>query len=133
MCPDATWLTQANATCNDPSRKDWASRKCHTITDALGPFAECHSVVCLAVFRQFSPSWKLYLLQADPKEYFDICVYDTCGCDNGGDCECLCTAIAHYAHVCANKGMAINWRTNSLCREYARVFFSLGSSDIVDI
>ena len=28
------------------------------------------------------------------------CIKDTCGCNVGGDCECMCTAVSAYAQVC---------------------------------
>lgn len=42
----------------------------------------------------------------------------------GGDCECLCTAIAAYAHECANQGMPIKWRSKDLCGKVLISFFS---------
>ena len=41
-------------------------------------------------------------------------------CDSGGDCECLCSAIATYADECARHGIYVRWRSQELCREYAR-------------
>lgn len=38
-------------------------------------------------------------------------------CDSGGDCECLCTAIATYAEECGQRGVHIRWRSQDLCRE----------------
>lgn len=37
-------------------------------------------------------------------------------CDSGGDCECLCTAIAAYAEECNRRGVYIRWRSQELCR-----------------
>lgn len=37
-------------------------------------------------------------------------------CDSGGDCECLCTAIAAYAEECSRRGVYIRWRSQELCR-----------------
>lgn len=45
------------------------------------------------------------------------CMFDACACDSGGDCECLCTAIAAFAHECAAQGVPIKWRTPTLCRK----------------
>lgn len=39
-----------------------------------------------------------------------------CSCDSGGDCECLCTAIAAYAEECNRRGVYIRWRSQELCR-----------------
>ena len=43
----------------------------------------------------------------------------SCRCDRGGDCECLCTAIANFAYQCAKKGVVVEWRNNHLCRKYS--------------
>lgn len=58
------------------------------------------------------------LLQVNPEPYIDICTYDTCACESIGDCACFCDAIAAYAHVCAQKGVAVHWRSPTLCRKY---------------
>lgn len=41
-------------------------------------------------------------------------------CDSGGDCECLCSAIATYADECARHGIHVRWRSQELCRECAQ-------------
>ncbi|KAM6438314.1 von Willebrand factor [Rhynochetos jubatus] len=51
----------------------------------------------------------------NPEPYIDICMYDTCACESTGDCACFCDAIAAYAHVCAQKGVAVHWRSPTLC------------------
>lgn len=38
-------------------------------------------------------------------------------CDSGGDCECLCTAIATYAEECSQRGVSVRWRSQELCRK----------------
>ncbi|XP_043944002.1 otogelin-like protein [Protopterus annectens] len=43
------------------------------------------------------------------------CHSDTCNCNLGGDCECLCTSIAVYAHKCCQQGVKIQWRSQSVC------------------
>lgn len=44
-------------------------------------------------------------------------LFVTCfSCDSGGDCECLCTAIATYAEECNRRGVYIHWRSQELCR-----------------
>lgn len=50
--------------------------------------------------------------------YYEACVRDTCGCDTGGDCECLCDAVAAYAKACLDKGVCVDWRAPDFCREY---------------
>jgi hypothetical protein len=49
--------------------------------------------------------------------YYEACVRDACGCDTGGDCECLCDAVAAYAKACLDKGVCVDWRTPDFCRE----------------
>ncbi|GFN75363.1 sco-spondin [Plakobranchus ocellatus] len=77
-----------------PQRKAWATESCAVLDSDL--FAPCHSIVDRAPFMK-------------------RCVFDACGCDLGGDCECLCTSLAAYAHECAVRGVAIKWRSNDLC------------------
>jgi hypothetical protein len=52
-----------------------------------------------------------------PEFSFFRCIFDACGCDLGGDCECLCTAISAYAQACNIRGSSIKWRTQQLCRK----------------
>uniref|UniRef100_A0A8C5X262 von Willebrand factor n=1 Tax=Malurus cyaneus samueli TaxID=2593467 RepID=A0A8C5X262_9PASS len=51
----------------------------------------------------------------NPEPYIDICLYDTCACESVGDCACFCDTIAAYAHVCAQKGIVVHWRSPTLC------------------
>ncbi|XP_030394674.1 von Willebrand factor isoform X3 [Gopherus evgoodei] len=51
----------------------------------------------------------------NPELYMDICMYDTCACESVGDCACFCDAIAAYAHICAQKGAVVHWRSSTLC------------------
>lgn len=60
------------------------------------------------------------LLQVNPEPYIDICLYDTCACESVGDCACFCDAVAAYAHACAQKGVAVHWRSPTLCRKYTK-------------
>lgn len=57
-------------------------------------------------------------LQVDVAWFYRNCLTDTCNCNRGGDCECLCTSIAAYAHKCCQQGVTIRWRSPSVCREY---------------
>lgn len=75
-----------------PHRKPGAHKACAIIKS--NTFAPCHSLV-------------------DPGPYYSRCVYDTCGCDMVGDCECTCEAVAAYAYECLAVGVAIDWRTES--------------------
>ncbi|XP_023578670.1 mucin-6 [Octodon degus] len=78
-------------------RRAWAERKCSIINSQT--FAACHS--------------KVYHLP-----YYEACVRDTCGCDTGGDCECLCDAVAAYAKACLDKGVCVDWRAPDFCPIY---------------
>ncbi|XP_025915960.1 otogelin-like protein [Apteryx rowi] len=51
----------------------------------------------------------------DVTSFVKNCHTDTCNCNLGGDCECLCTSIAAYAYKCCQQGAAIHWRSPTLC------------------
>ncbi|KAL7982573.1 hypothetical protein Chor_010171, partial [Crotalus horridus] len=61
----------------------------------------------------FGESWAIG--QIDVTSFVKNCHTDTCNCNLGGDCECLCTSIAAYAHKCCQQGVVIHWRSPSLC------------------
>lgn len=88
---------QIDACETHPQRKTWAQRKCGILKSDV--FRACHGEVPVDL-------------------YLKRCIFDTCACDQGGDCECLCTALAAYAHACTMRGIPIKWRTPVLCREY---------------
>ncbi|KAK3857259.1 hypothetical protein Pcinc_036476, partial [Petrolisthes cinctipes] len=91
-CPDSILI---NDTCaHHPHRKVWAAEKCAILKSPQ--FTPCHSEVPVEAF-------------------IERCQFDACGCNQGGDCECLCTAIAAYAHECSIQGVHIRWRTPHLC------------------
>ncbi|CAH2325437.1 mucin-5AC [Pelobates cultripes] len=91
-CPNAI---EAKDPClSNPYRKAWSQKKCSIITGPV--FQACHPKI-------------------DPMEYYESCVHDACACDTGGDCECLCTAVASYAQACSEAGICVNWRTPSIC------------------
>ncbi|XP_004430689.1 PREDICTED: SCO-spondin [Ceratotherium simum simum] len=75
-------------------RASWARAHCGVMLQPL--FARCHAEV-------------------PPQQHYEWCVYDACGCDSGGDCECLCSAIATYADECAWHGIHVRWRSQELC------------------
>ncbi|XP_027622484.1 mucin-6 [Tupaia chinensis] len=92
-------------------RRSWAERKCSIINSQT--FAACHT--------------KVYHLP-----YYEACVRDTCGCDSGGDCECLCDAVAAYAKACLDKGVCVDWRAPDFCPIYCDFYNTharLGSGD----
>nr|XP_047137084.1 SCO-spondin isoform X2 [Hydra vulgaris] len=93
------------------SRASWSHKQCNIINREI--FQSCHEVV-------------------DPQPYFDACFYDACSCDMGGDCECLCTAIAAYAEACNYQGVNIKWRSQDLCPiqcETCQEYKACGSSN----
>ncbi|XP_016844891.1 hemocytin [Nasonia vitripennis] len=93
LCAETT--DQQTDTCaKHPERKLWATQRCRVMKSSL--FEPCHSEV-------------------PPEAYIERCVLDACGCDDGGDCECLCTAIAAYAQECNARGVPIQWRSQKLC------------------
>ncbi|XP_016050982.1 PREDICTED: SCO-spondin [Miniopterus natalensis] len=75
-------------------RAAWARSRCGVLLQPL--FARCHAEV-------------------PPQQHYEWCVYDACGCDSGGDCECLCSAIAAYADECSRHGLHLRWRSQELC------------------
>ncbi|XP_063975011.1 hemocytin [Diachasmimorpha longicaudata] len=91
-CPEPKDITDTCAL--HPERKIWATEKCGVLKSSL--FQSCHSEV-------------------DIEPYVLNCIFDTCGCDGGGDCECLCTSLAAYAHECNRRGVPIKWRSQDLC------------------
>ncbi|XP_038045083.1 SCO-spondin-like [Patiria miniata] len=78
----------------NPERREWAESACSIITES--GFASCHDY-------------------ADPKPFYDNCVFDSCGCNRGGDCECMCTAVSNYAAVCAILNAPVPWRSDGNC------------------
>ncbi|AWP20966.1 putative SCO-spondin-like [Scophthalmus maximus] len=93
-CPDVEDQDMRDPCALNAHRVTWARKRCAVLTQEL--FSQCHPEV---PFQQ----------------YYDWCVFDACGCDSGGDCECLCTAIAAYAEECNRRGVYIRWRSQELC------------------
>uniref|UniRef100_A0AAR2L9B6 Otogelin-like n=1 Tax=Pygocentrus nattereri TaxID=42514 RepID=A0AAR2L9B6_PYGNA len=79
----------------DLSRQPYAKRECGLLYSDV--FAPCHNVV-------------------DVTWFYKNCLTDTCNCNRGGDCECLCTSIAAYAHKCCQHGVTIQWRSPTVCQ-----------------
>nr|XP_014086275.2 hemocytin [Bactrocera oleae] len=86
--------TPIDACKEHPERETWAQLKCGVLKSEI--FKDCHAEVSV-------------------EKYLKRCIYDTCACDQGGDCECLCTAVAAYAHSCSQHGINIRWRTPHFC------------------
>lgn len=93
-CPPAAEVVDACSL--RPERRSWAVKKCGVLKSEA--FAKCHSEVPV-------------------ETYLEKCVYDACACDQGGDCECLCTALAAYAQECNMRGIPVHWRSKELCRK----------------
>uniref|UniRef100_A0A3P8RM49 VWFD domain-containing protein n=1 Tax=Amphiprion percula TaxID=161767 RepID=A0A3P8RM49_AMPPE len=91
-CPNAQNITSPCT--SNPYRQSWAQKQCSIIQSDV--FSACHSSV-------------------DPVPYYDACVFDSCACDTGGDCECFCTAVAAYAESCNQAGVCVQWRTPNIC------------------
>lgn len=92
---------QSDSCSKHPERSAWSQRKCGLLKSAV--FAKCHAEVPI-------------------DNYYKRCTHDACACDQGGDCECLCTALAAYASACSRKGVDIRWRTPELCRKLSNEF-----------
>ncbi|XP_078538895.1 mucin-2-like [Lissotriton helveticus] len=91
-CPDAN--ITPDACIINPKRKTAALKNCQIIISDV--FAACHS-------------------QVDAIPYYDACVSDTCACNTGVDCDCICTSIAAFAEACNEACICIQWRTPDLC------------------
>ncbi|XP_042561395.1 mucin-2-like isoform X2 [Clupea harengus] len=94
-CPDAE--DNFDPCFKTPNRHTWAKMQCGIINSDT--FKNCHPKV-------------------NPNPFFENCVKDSCACDNGGDCECFCTAVAAYAQACNEAGVCVAWRTPDICPVY---------------
>ncbi|KAM9816911.1 otogelin [Neosynchiropus ocellatus] len=77
-----------------PLREPFAKRQCAVLLSEV--FQACHPMV-------------------DVTWFYMNCLADTCACSRGGDCECFCTSVAAYAQRCCHQGVAVDWRSPSLC------------------
>ncbi|CAD5114007.1 DgyrCDS3170 [Dimorphilus gyrociliatus] len=79
-----------------PERFEWAKSICRVIKE--GPvFAKC---------RQSVPNYELF---------YKDCLWDACGCNTGGDYECVCASIANFADECNRRAIPSKWRSQHLC------------------
>ncbi|XP_068459808.1 mucin-2-like [Clinocottus analis] len=92
QCPDVDINSDPCAV--RPKRHPWAKMMCSIITG--NTFKECHDKV-------------------EPHQFYENCVKDSCACDTGGDCECLCSAVAAYAQACNAASVCVAWRTPEIC------------------
>jgi len=87
-CPDA--VSEAHPCQANPTIAPWAEKKCNIINSDV--FKDCHAKV-------------------PPGKFYENCLYDTCGCNAGGDCQCFCTSVAAYAQV-GGCGRKYGWYMN---------------------
>ncbi|NXP24083.1 MUC6 protein, partial [Scytalopus superciliaris] len=99
LCGDVYFVVDPCS--KNPYRKAWAEKTCSVINSKV--FSACHNKV-------------------NRMPYYEACVRDSCGCDIGGDCECMCDAIAVYAMACLDKGICIDWRTPDFCPVYCEYY-----------
>ncbi|CAH1257629.1 MUC5AC [Branchiostoma lanceolatum] len=92
-CPDMAQPAPSPCEENKP-REVWARKECRVLLDDV--FAACHHKI-------------------DPQPFYDACVSDSCACDGGGHCHCLCTAVAAYGDMCNLQGVHVRWRTHEFC------------------
>ncbi|KFZ68678.1 Otogelin, partial [Podiceps cristatus] len=78
----------------NPLREPFAKKECGILLSEA--FEACHPVI-------------------DVTWFYSNCLTDTCGCNQGGDCECLCTSVSAYAHQCCQHGVAVDWRSPRTC------------------
>ncbi|CAM5083901.1 unnamed protein product [Natator depressus] len=74
------------------ARKE-ANARCKVLKS--GAFEPCHPLV-------------------PPEPFFAACVYDLCACGAGAE-PCLCDALEAYAALCRQAGLALRWRSPTLC------------------
>ncbi|NXN13216.1 OTOG protein, partial [Indicator maculatus] len=89
----------------NPLREPFAKKECGILLSEA--FEACHPVV-------------------DVTWFYSNCLTDTCGCNQGGDCECFCTSVSAYAHQCCQHGVAVDWRSPRVCRKLVVFSTALG-------
>uniref|UniRef100_A0A8C0UIZ5 Mucin 6, oligomeric mucus/gel-forming n=1 Tax=Cyanistes caeruleus TaxID=156563 RepID=A0A8C0UIZ5_CYACU len=109
LCGDVYFVVDPCS--KNPYRKAWAEKTCSIINSHV--FSACHNKV-------------------NRMPYYEACVRDSCGCDIGGDCQCMCDAIAVYAMACLEKGICIDWRTPDFCPVYCEYYNSHKRTGIDD-
>lgn len=105
----------------NPARKYWAMSSCEILkTSAFKPCHEAVSTCFDTSISELLQQWHSLLItsQVDVDKYYNDCVFDTCGCNRGGDCECLCTAVSAYVRECNEEGIHIRWRGAGICGEF---------------
>ncbi|XP_060592838.1 mucin-2-like [Ruditapes philippinarum] len=100
-CPDLEAEDVSPEPCKGPleKRRHWSEEQCGIIQNKDGIFKKCIEATS----------------QEKMKQFYEDCVFDGCACDTGGDCECLCSAVANFAEHCNSLGLCIRWRSNNFC------------------
>ncbi|NXO80532.1 OTOG protein, partial [Sitta europaea] len=93
----------------NPLREPFAKKECGILLSEA--FEACHPVI-------------------DVTWFYSNCLTDTCGCNQGGDCECFCTSVSAYAHQCCQHGVAVDWRSPRVC-PYDCEYFNKGPYKLV--
>ncbi|KAM7328139.1 hypothetical protein ACRRTK_012231 [Alexandromys fortis] len=96
----------------------WALGQCEDPVEALKP-CEAHQnkfpyakKECSILYSDvFAPCRNVI----DVTSFAKNCHEDTCNCNLGGDCECLCTSVAAYAYKCCQEGVPVRWRSPTVC------------------
>ncbi|KAL1775248.1 otogelin [Sigmodon hispidus] len=96
----------------------WALGQCEDPVEALKP-CEAHQNKfpyakreCSILYSDvFAPCRNVI----DVTSFAKNCHEDTCNCNLGGDCECLCTSVAAYAYKCCQEGVPVHWRSPTVC------------------
>ncbi|CAL1533122.1 unnamed protein product, partial [Lymnaea stagnalis] len=97
-CSDEERVDPLQACERHPERRLWARSQC-SIIKTSETFHAC---------RQVMP-------QSHIDRFLTDCETEACTCDKGGDCECLCDAIAHFEATCNTLGRPSKWRHQHLC------------------
>lgn len=69
--------------------------------------------------------------QIDVTWFYSNCLTDTCGCNQGGDCECFCTSVSAYAHQCCQHGVAVDWRSPRVCRKFTQPVLPVAATAVL--
>ncbi|XP_041367683.1 SCO-spondin-like [Gigantopelta aegis] len=113
-CPAITNVATNDSCTVNAERKKWAVHSCNIIKEG-SIFARCRKA----------------LIGPDVDDMYSHCLQEACGCDKGGDCECLCTAISNFADLCNSKGFPVQWRHRRLCPmqcDYGSQYRACGST-----
>ncbi|KAK9395936.1 SCO-spondin [Crotalus adamanteus] len=91
-CPAPTGDLPFDSCSTYTQRRQYAETACAAIHGT--PFQSCHNLV-------------------EREPFYQLCLEDVCSCSAEDDC--LCGALAAYAHQCAQEGALVAWRNQSFC------------------